>query len=149
MSRAVKIKFKISHEKLFAGTIILAVILAIAVYYWFFVRVSLSHEQKVWLAALEWCESRGVKTAVNPKDLDGTPSYFSFQFKPETFKRYGIKYGIFPPDVTDEEIKAKLDDYPLQKKIVSFMIDDPKINWRREFPDCVRRLGKPPADPKS
>lgn len=107
--------------------------------------VALTHEQDVWLHALEWCESRGIKTAINPKDLDGTPSYYSFQFKPSTFKQYGIRYGLLSRRVSDEEITAKLDDYNLQKQIVTLMINDPRVNWRREFPACVRQLGSPPS----
>jgi hypothetical protein len=107
---------------------------------------ALTHEQEVWLHALEWCESRGVKTAINPKDLDGTPSYYSFQFKPSTFKLYGVKYGIFSRLISDERITEMLSDYRLQKRIVSLMMQDEKVNWRREFPDCVRKLGFPPKD---
>jgi hypothetical protein len=104
----------------------------------------LNHEQEVWLHALEWCESGGRVTEINKKDVDGTPSYFSFQFKPSTFKAFGIKYGLFGNSIGDIEIKNKLADYNLQKKIVSFMINDTQVNWRREFPDCTRRLGFPP-----
>ena len=107
---------------------------------------NLTHAQQVWLAALEWCESSGVPAKVNPKDLDGTPSYYSFQFKPSTFKQFGIKYGLFSDSITDEEVRAKLDDYALQKKMVATMINDPSVLWGREFPACVRQLGRPPAD---
>ena len=98
--------------------------------------LALSHEQEVWLHALEWCESKGVKTAVNPKDLDGTPSYYSFQFKPSTFKQFGIKYGLLPKKIDDEQLRLELEDYPLQKQIVSIMINDPAVRWSREFPAC-------------
>ena len=104
----------------------------------------ITHQQEVWLHALEWCESRGLKTAINPKDLDGTPSYYSFQFKPSTFKQFGIKYGLFSKKISDAEVKAKLDDYALQKKIVATMINDARVIWTREFPVCVRKLGRPP-----
>jgi hypothetical protein len=103
-----------------------------------------THEQEVWLHALEWCESRGLKTAVNPKDVDGTPSYYSFQFKPSTFKLYGIRYGLLSSEISEEALKEKMTDYQLQKKMVSLMFDDSRVNWRREFPDCVRGLGAPP-----
>lgn len=36
----------------------------------------IDHRLETWLSALEWCESQGVGTAINPEDLDGTPSYF-------------------------------------------------------------------------
>ncbi len=108
--------------------------------------VDLSHEQTVWLHALEWCESSGIPSKINQKDLDGTASYFSFQFKPSTFKAYGIKYGLFSRGITDEEVTNRLNDYHLQKKMVSLMINDRRVNWRREFPDCARRLGPPPTN---
>lgn len=106
--------------------------------------LNLTHEQETWLAALEWCESSGVPAKINKKDLDGTSSYFSFQFKPSTFKLYGIRYGLFYSDVNDDYVKQKMADYELQKKMVSLMFSDPRVNWKREFPDCVKRIGLPP-----
>lgn len=97
-------------------------------------QVQLSHQQEVWLHALEWCESRGVNTAINPKDKDGTPSYYAFQFKPKTFELFAEKYGV----------SGKLSDYEAQKQIVSNMIKDKSVKWEQQFPDCVRRLGRPP-----
>ncbi len=94
----------------------------------------LSHQQEIWLAALEFCESRGVKTAINPHDLDGTPSYYSFQFKPSTFELYARIYGV----------KGKISEYESQKEIVSNMIVDKTVNFKQQFPDCTRRLGRPP-----
>lgn len=107
----------------------------------------LSHSQEVWLHALEWCESRGVVTAVNPKDLDNTPSYYSFQFKPGTFKGFGLQYGVLKKEEVDtkEELMEKLKDYELQKAIVTQMILDPKTSWYTQFPGCVKKLGKPPV----
>lgn len=104
----------------------------------------LTHQQTVWLHALEWCESRGEKEAINPKDLDGTPSYYSFQFKPSTFKQFGIKYGLLSKNISDEKLTAKLGNYSLQKEIVTRMMYDKNIIWSREFPACVKRLGVPP-----
>jgi hypothetical protein len=94
-----------------------------------------THQQKVYMYSLEWCESRGVQSAINPKDKDGTPSYYSFQFKPTTFERYRVRYNI--PE-------AHISDYPTQWLIVSQMLNDKSVRWDREFPDCVKRLGYPP-----
>lgn len=105
---------------------------------------TLTHQQNVWLHALEWCESSGIKTAVNPKDLDGTPSYYSFQFKPSTFKQYGVKYGMLSKSITDAEVEQLLGDYELQKEMVTRMMFDERVRWHREFPACVRNLGVPP-----
>lgn len=95
----------------------------------------LTHPQEVWVSVLEWCESRGVKTAINPMDRDGTPSYYSFQFKPATFEYYREKYGLPEADISD---------YNTQKEIVRRMIGDPDVQWNQEFPDCVRKHGLPP-----
>lgn len=45
-----------------------------------------SHQQEIWMAALEWCESRGNNSAINWYDKDGTASYYAFQFKPGTLR---------------------------------------------------------------
>jgi hypothetical protein len=104
----------------------------------------LTHEQEVWLYALEWCESRGVKTAVNPEDRDGTPSYYSFQFKPATFLNYGIKYGVIAATTSPAELSEMLKSYEAQREIVTHMISDKSVNWHQQFPDCVRKNGLPP-----
>ena len=104
----------------------------------------ISHRQDVWLYALEWCESGGRETAVNPMDLDGTKSYYSFQFKPGTFRMYGERYGILEKNITDELLMEKLKSYELQREIVKNMLFDKSVRWNNEFPDCVKRLGWPP-----
>ena len=108
-------------------------------------EIKLTHAQEVWLSALEWCESRGRTEAVNPEDLDGTPSYYSWQFKPGTFRFYGDLYGVLSGKHTDAEIMEHLKEYELQKEIVKNMINDPDVNWLQQFPDCIKRkVGMPP-----
>ena len=97
---------------------------------------SLNHQQGVWLGALEWCESRGIKTAINPNDNDGTASYYSFQFKPSTFAHLAQKYAV----------QGKISDYEAQKEIVKRMITDKSVNLAKQFPGCVKKLGLPPRD---
>jgi len=105
----------------------------------------LTHQQEVWRSALEWCESRGVKNAINPKDKDGTASYYSWQFKPSTFKAFGIKYGVLPKETTNAQIPELIKDYQLQKDIVGYMILDKSTRWEQQFPDCVKKkIGRPP-----
>ena len=106
----------------------------------------LSHRQEVWRYVLEWCECRGDHGAINPKDKDGTPSYYAFQFKPGTFKYYGELYEVIPKDLKEAELMESLKSYELQKAIVGYMILDPKINWLQQFPDCVRKNGLPPKE---
>lgn len=99
-------------------------------------KPTLSHQQQVWLGALEWCESRGKHDAINPEDRDGTPSYGSFQFKPSTLDYYAKKYGIATTTVMD---------YKVQRAVIEAMVLDGKnINWSQQFPDCVKKNGKPP-----
>lgn len=101
----------------------------------------LQRRQEMWLDALEWCESRGVETAVNKMDRDGTPSYGSLQFKPSTFTYFSERYGL--PTTTSYM------DPSQQRQIVRFMINDPKITdaqlRNQQFPDCIqRKVGLPP-----
>ena len=108
-------------------------------------KPTLTHQQDIWRSALEWCESRGVKTAINPKDKDGTASYYSWQFKPSTFKAFGIKYGVLPKETTNAQIPELIKDYQLQKDIVENMILDKSTKWEQQFPDCVKnKIGRPP-----
>lgn len=105
----------------------------------------LLHRRETWLSALEWCESRGRNDAINPEDKDGTASYYSYQFKPKTFRHYGVKYELIPTSTTDAEIMKLMQNYDLMRDIVRHMIDDPAVKWEGEFPDCVlRKVGRPP-----
>lgn len=98
---------------------------------------TLSHQQEVWLHALEWCESRGDASAINPRDNDGTPSYGAYQFKPSTLDYYAAMYGV--PTTT-------LMDYETQRAVAEQMVlHRDEIRWTQQFPACVRRLGPPPA----
>lgn len=107
---------------------------------------TISYAQNVWKNALEWCESRGVPSAVNKVDRDGTASYYSFQFKPSTFRAYGEMYEVIPKDLTDEEVHELMASSTMQHKVVDQMILHYKdINWRQQFPDCINnKIGMPP-----
>lgn len=95
----------------------------------------LSATQSAWLLSLEKCESSGNPKAINPKDKDGTPSYGLLQFKPATLAMYQKRYGI----------KGQLMDPATQVAVAVEMIKDADaINWKREFPGCVKKLGTPP-----
>lgn len=93
------------------------------------------HQRETWLSVLEWCESQGIPSAINPKDNDGTPSFGAFQFKPGTFAGYGKKYGI----------EGNLMDYATQRAILARMLDDKSVDWRHEFPACTAKYGTPPV----
>lgn len=112
------------------------------------IKEDLSHQQQVWISALEWCESRAINGAVNPKDKDGTPSYYAFQFKPSTFLALGNKYGVIDTSKqkpTDQQLLDLMKRYELQRGIVEEMVKDKQhIDWQNQFPACVRQLGMPP-----
>lgn len=96
-----------------------------------------THAQEVWIAALEWCESRGVNGAINPKDLDGTPSYGAFQFKPSTLTYFAKIYGV--------TASSTVMDYTVQHALLEAMVlDRNHIEWGNQFPTCVKLLGYPP-----
>ena len=97
---------------------------------------TLTHQQKVWMYALEWCESNGINSAINPNDLDNTPSYGAFQFKPSTLDFFAKKYGVATTTVMD---------YEVQRKVVEQMVlHRDEIKWQNQFPWCVKKLGRPP-----
>lgn len=109
------------------------------------VKPIVTHAQDVWISALEWCESKGVEEAINPKDRDGTKSFYSFQFKPGTFRSYGEKYGVIKKGLSEEKIRELMKSQELQRKIVENMINDKSVRWAQQFPDCVKnKIGYPP-----
>ena len=105
-----------------------------------------NHRLETWVSALEWCESAGIKEAINPRDRDGTPSYYSFQFKPSTFRQYAERYQFVELGLPDGQIKALMADYELGRRIVKAMVGDNKVNFNNEFPACIKKIGMPPRD---
>lgn len=93
-------------------------------------------DRETWLQLLEICESGGNPEALNPVDRDGTASHGLLQFKDSTFEMYRLRYGLGDVELYDPEA---------QRTIVRYMMDDPRVNWEREFPDCVNKLGRPPG----
>jgi hypothetical protein len=94
----------------------------------------LMQDREIWLEDLVMCESSGNPNAINPMDLNGKPSYGLLQFQLTTFEMYSKRYKI-PGELMDDQIQIQL---------VWQMMDDPKVRWQNEFPDCVKRLGTPP-----
>lgn len=108
--------------------------------------MTVTHEQETYVRALEWCESHGVITAVNPNDLDNTPSYYSWQWKPSTFRYFGVMYGVLPSEITEAEMLKKLADYETQRKVIEQMvIHANQIEWKNQFPGCTKKIGLPPT----
>ncbi len=106
---------------------------------------TLTHAQVVYTYALEWCESRGVEGAINPKDNDNTPSYYSWQWKPSTFRYFCTKYGIIATSTSEADLMTLMRDYPTERKVLEAMVRDGKrIEWQNQFPGCTKKLGYPP-----
>lgn len=103
-----------------------------------------TYAQEVWINALEWCESGGNPEAINPSDSDGTPSYYSFQFKSSTFRGLGEKYGVIDKGLSYDVLMTKIKETDLQRAIVRYMIKDKDIRIQSQFPGCVRKIGFPP-----
>ena len=99
--------------------------------------VDLTAAQETWINKLAWCESRDNPNAINPMDLDHTPSFGKFQFKPSTFAMFARAYGM-----------ASTTDFmnPVaQRAIVERMMSDPSVHWGTQFPYCVKKyIGMPP-----
>jgi len=83
---------------------------------------------------LRLCESGGNDKALNPVDLDGTPSKGRFQFKDKTFYSFAKKYNIKVTSVWNGDE---------QEQILRKMIDDPSVKLSGQFPDCYRKIGSP------
>lgn len=89
-----------------------------------------------WLLKLSNCESGGNWKALNPKDLDGTPSKGKYQFKDTTFIYFSDKYNIETTSIWNGDE---------QELLVRKMIEDSEVNLKRQFPACIRKIGLPPV----
>lgn len=99
---------------------------------------TLSSSQIIWLSKLMQCESGINPKAINPNDLDNTPSYGLLQFKPSTFEASAKQFGF-----------ASTTDYMNPASQVAIVIEwilKGGIDWTHQFPDCVSKLGLPPAE---
>lgn len=101
-----------------------------------FVPSELTPAQIIWFARLMDCESGINEGAINPNDLDNTPSWGILQFKPSTFESFTVKYGI----------SAELMNAEAQVAIVTHWLLNPgEVDWTQQFPACVRKHGVPPG----
>jgi len=104
----------------------------------------LTTEQQVdaLIEKLAECESGKNPHAVNFKDRDGTASYGYLQFKPESFRYYGIKYGFIGENADWDYIMTIIWDKEMQVRIAKKMIDDKKVDPAKEWPICWRKITK-------
>lgn len=94
-----------------------------------------SQTRQAWIDRMVHCESGGDPHNVNEVDRDGTSSYGLLQFKPSTLRMYQARYGL----------TGELMDPAAQMAVFVRMMDDPRVVWSTEFPDCSARHGLPPA----
>ena len=88
------------------------------------------------------CESGGDALALNPADVNGKPSKGLFQFQDLSWKKYVVRYGLWPWRLWEPEDweNAVWSDYH-QTEIVKRMFVDRQVNLKNEFPFCSRKLG--------
>lgn len=101
-----------------------------------------THQQETWIAALEFCESRG-DTSAKVFDSNDKYSYGAFQFQMQTFLSYGKKYGLVATSTTEKDGEKLIYDYGLQRRIVAIMLSNGLSNhWR----NCAKKLGTYPKE---
>jgi hypothetical protein len=79
-------------------------------------------------------ESSGNPKAINFLDRDGTASFGCLQFKPTSFRGYGIRYGFFGEKVSWDWLMTKIFDCDLQKQIARAMILDQTVDKNNKWP---------------
>ena len=87
------------------------------------------------LSDLRYCESSNRENIIIT-DTNGYKSYGIFQFQLYSFIEFGIKYGLLPPDITEEEARGKIMDTELTNQIAANMLEDGL--WKHWY-NCLRR----------
>lgn len=105
-------------------------------------KPTLTHAQDLWLASLEWCESRG-NPNVKVLDSNDKYSYGAFQFQMQTFLWQGKKHGLVATSTTEKQGKTLIYDYGLQRQLVAIMVSNGlEYHWK----NCTRKIGPYPKD---
>lgn len=99
----------------------------------------------LWIEDLAQLESRG-EEHIRILDVNGRYSYGCLQFQLDTFRRFGVKYGLVT-DGDNESLRALIYDCDLQKAIAKAMIQDNQANWRHWYTSVrSKKLGPPPTE---
>ena len=88
------------------------------------------------------CESNKNPLALNIHDKDGTASYGWLQYKPETFRKYAIKYGFIGKNASWNYIMTIIWDKEMQIRVAREMLKDEEVNPMKEWPICWQRVTK-------
>lgn len=101
--------------------------------------------QAVFLLKLRKCESGNNDLALNPKDLDGTESLGRYQFKRKTWEYFVKNYDLFGWQNWDKaDWENSIWDGQWQEQVLWRMLKDKSVDWRQQFPTCVKLYGQPP-----
>jgi len=92
------------------------------------------------LEKLAQCESNQNRYAINYLDADGTASFGLFQFKPETFREYGIKYGVIGEKADWNWIMTVIFDEKIQKKLAYEILKNEPEKAKTLWPNCYRKI---------
>ena len=90
---------------------------------------------------LVMCESSNNELAINRKDSDGTASFGLLQWKPETFRRLAVKYGIIGEKADWNWIMTLVFDRRVNKKIFVEVMKDTTENPYNLWPICCKKIG--------
>jgi len=88
------------------------------------------------------CESSDKPLTINVKDRDGTASYSYAQWKPETFKKFAVKYGILGEKADWNYIMTIIWDRQINKYLVIKILEnEDMITIRNLWGNCIRKIG--------
>lgn len=92
------------------------------------------------LQPLGKCETRNNPNIEPHIDIDGWYVYGEYQFKLETFRRYGEYYNIIAKGLTDQEIREIISTKDLQDRLATSMLNDGL--WRH-WTNCLTPFYEP------
>jgi hypothetical protein len=88
------------------------------------------------------CESSNKSLTINPKDKDGTASYSYAQWKPETFKIFGVKYGILGEKADWNYIMTIIWNREVNKYlVVKILENEDMVIIKNLWGNCIRKIG--------
>lgn len=97
----------------------------------------------LWLKKLAYLESEG-RDNLKVLDLNGLHSFGCLQFQMDTFREFGLRYGLISED---DNLEKVIYDCALQKKIAKEMLRENYGYWRKWYTSVVvKGLGLPPVD---
>ena len=106
---------------------------------------AITKEQELYLAKLINCESGDNPLARNDHDRDNLSAKGLYQFKDKTWRFYIKKYDLWNWRNWEEaDFENAIWSREHQEVVLRYMLNDEDVNFKREFPQCVKRLGLPP-----